>query len=43
MMHISRLHFAAQNSHGHKKEFLRKLSAIWVRATNKIRQPCCKL
>jgi hypothetical protein len=26
---------AAQNSHGHAKEFLQKLSKIWVRALKK--------
>jgi hypothetical protein len=29
---VRRPHFAAQNSHGHAKEFLRKLSTIWPRA-----------
>jgi hypothetical protein len=32
-------HFAAQNSHEHTKEFLRKLSTIWTCALKKVRQP----
>jgi hypothetical protein len=40
MMHDSvRLHFAAENSYGHEKEFLRKLSIIWAHALKKLRQP----
>jgi hypothetical protein len=35
-----RPHFAAQNSHGYTKEFLRKLSTIWASALKKFRQPC---
>jgi hypothetical protein len=31
--------FAAQYSHGHAKEFLRKLSTIWARSYEKVRQP----
>jgi hypothetical protein len=36
----SRPDFAAQYSHGHAKEFIRKLSTIWARAYEKVRQPC---
>jgi hypothetical protein len=32
-------HFAAKNSHGHAKEFPRKLPTIWVRADKKFRRP----
>jgi hypothetical protein len=39
-MQDSRPHFAAQNSHGHGKEFLWKLSTIWARALKNVRQPC---
>jgi hypothetical protein len=33
---------ATQNSHGHAKEFLRKLSTIWASALKKVRQPCAR-
>jgi hypothetical protein len=34
---------AAQNSHGHAKEFLRKLSTISARALKKVRQPWARV
>jgi hypothetical protein len=40
MMKDAKTHFTAQNSHGHAKEFLRKLSKNWARALKKVRQPC---
>jgi quinol monooxygenase YgiN len=39
MMQDSKAHFPAHNSHGHAKEFIRKLSTIWERALKKVRQP----
>jgi hypothetical protein len=42
MIKDSKTHFAAQNSHGHVKEFLRKLSKICARALKKVSQPWCR-
>jgi hypothetical protein len=38
-MQDSKTPAVAQNFHGYKKEFLRKLLTIWARALKKKRQP----
>jgi hypothetical protein len=34
--------FASQNSCGHTKDFLRKLSAVWALALKDVHQPCLR-
>jgi len=40
MMQDSKTLFCRSNSHGHAKEFLRKLSNNFGTSSQKVRQPC---